>query len=224
MTTSTSSGLSPEAKEFIPSLQIPPSLPPPPPPPATIPLYVDENTITSFYTNEQPPLIYPLIKIPDIEFHISSSTNDNPSQIVLLPTSGCYPNAPISNFYPIDYSEQSLINYSLQQQHQPKSNRISTFRPQRDFNQLMNRNFRPTNSKRTPKGTHSRSLPQKKENNYQIPPDKNSFKLQTEDFPSLPINHHLQIEKKPTPVPTSIDTKLVSILMLKFKEFINIFF
>lgn len=180
MTTFTSTGLSADAKEFIPLLSIPS--------PATIPLYVDENIITSVYTTEpqQQTLIYPLIKIPEIEFHIPSSTNDNSSQIVLLPTPGCYPGTPMSTFYSIDYPEQPLINYSLPQQ-QSKSNRISTFRPKRGFNHS-------TNDKRTSRGTHSRS--------NRTNDNKSAFQLRAEDFPSLPMN-----EKIPTLLPLPIDTE-----------------
>ena len=181
MTTSTSTGLSADAKEFIPSITIPP--------PTTIPLYVDESIIASVYTTEpqQQTLIYPLIKIPEIEFRIPPPTNDNPSQMAFLPTPGCYPGTPISTFYPIDYPDQSLINYSLPQHQQPKSNRISAFQPKRGFNHS-------TNSKRTPKGAHSRS---NRKND-----DKNAFQLRAEDFPSLPMN-----EKVPTPVSIPNDTE-----------------
>jgi hypothetical protein len=181
MTTSTSTGLSADAKEFIPSLIIPP--------PTTIPLYVDENIIASVYTTEpqQQTLIYPLIKMPEIEFRIPPSANDNSSQMAFLSTPGCYPGTPMSTFYPIDYSDQPLINYSLPQQQQPKSNRISTFRPKRGLNH-------PTNNKRTPKGTHSRS--------NRTNDDKSAFQLRAEDFPSLPMN-----DKIPTPVSVPNDTE-----------------
>jgi len=172
MTTSPSSGLSPEAKEFVPLVQNPAT---------SIPLYVDENTVASIYPSDQQPLmvqtIYPMmitnskvadnIQFPEIEFHIqpsqqqqfhidsctniqqASSTNgnsstNNTSQIVLLPTTnpatavtptGYYPgpqiiyspNEPLTGFYPIDYCDQPLINFSLQQPTQiTKSNRISS--------------------------------------------------------------------------------------------------
>ena len=173
MTTSPSSGLSPEAKEFVPLVQNPTS---------SIPLYVDENTVASIYPSDQQPLmvqtIYPMmitnskvtdnLQFPEIEFHIqpsqqqqfhidsctniqqSSSINGNSSttntsQIVLLPTTnqpntavtptGYYSgpqiiystNDQVSAFYPIDYCEQPLINFSLQQPTQiTKSNRISS--------------------------------------------------------------------------------------------------
>jgi hypothetical protein len=217
MTTSPSSGLSPEAKEFVPFIQIPSS-----------------TTIPSVYSPEQ--LIYPLMKFPEIEFHIQptqqfsnnrsqSSTNDNTSQIILLPTTGCYPNSQIlyssndrsSTYYPIDYSEQSVMNYSLQQQ--PKSNRISSFRQSRGINhrnthydqQESNnrRHFYSTNTQRISRGSvSSRSIQQhdeqkqenfnyqNNENDYQINNDGNPFKLRPEDFPSLPINNQ-QSEKIP---------------------------
>jgi hypothetical protein len=173
MTTSPSSGLSPEAKEFIPLVQNPAP---------SIPLYVDENTVASIYPSDQQPLmvqtIYPMmittnskvadnVPFPEIEFHIqpsqqqqfhidsctnisqASSTNgnsstNNTSQIVLLPTTnsatavtptGYYPGAQIiystneslTGFYSMDYCEQPLINFSLQQPtHITKSNRISS--------------------------------------------------------------------------------------------------
>jgi hypothetical protein len=172
MTTSPSSGLSPEAKEFVPLVQNPA---------ASIPLYVDENTVASIYPSDQQPLmvqtIYPMmitnskvadnIQFPEIEFHIQpsqqqqfhidsctnmsqvSSTNgnssrNNTSQIVLLPTTnsttavtptGYYAgpqiiystNESLTGFYPIDYCEQPLINFSLQQPTQiAKSSRISS--------------------------------------------------------------------------------------------------
>jgi hypothetical protein len=173
MTTSPSSGLSPEAKEFVPLIQNPTS---------SIPLYVDENTVASIYPSDQQPLmvqtIYPMmitnskvadnLQFPEIEFHIqssqqqqfhidsctniqqpsstngNSSATNNTSQIVLLPTTnpatgvtptGYYPGAQIiystneqvSTFYPIDYCDQPLINFSLQQPTQiTKSNRISS--------------------------------------------------------------------------------------------------
>jgi hypothetical protein len=181
----TTSGLSPDAKEFIPLLSMPPL--------TTIPLYVDENIIASVYTTEpqQQRLIYPLIKVPEIEFHIPSSTNDNPSQIVLLPPPGCYPGTPMSSFYPIDYPDQSFINYSMQQ---PKSNRISAIRPQRGSNHS-------ANNKRISRGINSRPAPQKYRTNND---DESSFQLRADDFPSLPMT-----EKIPTPLLASIDTELV---------------
>ncbi|CAF1411799.1 unnamed protein product [Adineta steineri] len=172
MTTSPSSGLSPEAKEFVPLVQNSS---------ISIPLYVDENTVASIYPSDQQPLmvqaIYPMlvtnskgtdnIQFPEIEFHIqpsqqqqfhidscaniqqSSSLNGNSSsnstsQIVLLPTTnspaGYYPgpqiiyspNEQVNAFYPIDYCEQPLINFSIQQPNQMnKSNRLSSSQPQR---------------------------------------------------------------------------------------------
>jgi hypothetical protein len=171
MTTSPSSGLSPEAKEFVPLAQTPIT---------SIPLYVDENTIASIYPSDQQqqhPLmvqaIYPmmitnskvnettnsnLLQFPEIEFHIQpsqqqqfhidscantngNSSTHNTSQIILLPTthsssSGYYSggsqiiystNEQASGFYPIDYCEQPLISFSLQQPTQiTKSTRISS--------------------------------------------------------------------------------------------------
>lgn len=159
MSASPSSGLSAEAKEFVPLGQNPA---------ISIPLYVDENTVASIYPSDQHPLmvqaIYPMmvtsskvtdnLHFPEIEFHIQSShqqqfhidacTNvpqssaingsspsSSTSQIVLLPASssaaaatptGYYPgppiiystNEPIAAFYPIDYCEPPLINFSLQ--------------------------------------------------------------------------------------------------------------
>jgi hypothetical protein len=211
MTTSPSTGLSPEAKEFIPFIQIPP--------PQTIPLYINENPITSIYPSEQ-QLIYPLIKFPEIDFHIQpsqqfhidsctnnqtlSSINDtNTSQIVLLPTPGCYPgpqilyssNNPSSQFYP---EPQSGINYGHQQ---PKSNRISTFRPQRGtyrqqnshYNQQKSttvnnhRNFNSTNSKPVSRGNHSYQYNEQKKENVNND-DKSRYQFRAEDFPDLPIN------------------------------------
>ncbi|CAF0807144.1 unnamed protein product [Adineta ricciae] len=170
MTTSPSSGLSPEAKEFVPLGQNSA---------ISIPLYVDENTVASIYPSDQQPLmvqtIYPMmvtnskitdnVRFPEIEFHIQpsqqqqfqidsctnvpqspsingTSPSTSTSQIVLLPTTnsatavtptGYYPGAqiiysttePVSAFYPIDYCEQSLINFSLQQPTQmSKSHRM----------------------------------------------------------------------------------------------------
>jgi len=232
MTTSPSSGLSPEAKEFVPFIQIPPS-----------------TTIPSVYSPEQhQSLIYPLMKFPEIEFHIQptqqysnnrsqSSTNDNTSQIILLPTTGCYPNSQIlyssndrsSTYYPIDYSEQSVMNYSLQQ---PKSNRISSFRQPRGINHRNThydqqestsfnnrRHFYSTNNQRISRGSvSSRSIQQhdeqkqenfnyqNNENDYHINNDENPFKLRPEDFPSLPINNQ-QSEKIPSQSVISTNTK-----------------
>jgi hypothetical protein len=128
MTTSPSSGLSPEAKEFVPLIQN--SAP-------SIPLYVDENTVASIYPSDQQPLmvqtIYPMmitnskvadnLQFPEIEFHIqpsqqqqfhidsctniqqSSSTNgnsstNNTSQIVLLPTTNPTTAVTPTGYYP----------------------------------------------------------------------------------------------------------------------------
>ncbi|CAF3382439.1 unnamed protein product [Rotaria sp. Silwood1] len=172
MTTTSSSGLSPEAKEFVPLVQN--STP-------SIPLYVDENTVASIYPSDQQPLmvqsIYPMmitnskvtdnVQFPEIEFHIQPSqqqqfhidsctniqqqqqsssngntSSTNTSQIVLLPITnptnavtltGYYPepqiiystNEQVSTYYPVDYCEQPLINFSLQQPTSiTKSNRI----------------------------------------------------------------------------------------------------
>ncbi|CAF4730813.1 unnamed protein product [Rotaria sp. Silwood1] len=161
MTTSPSFALSPEAKEFVPFVQIPPST-------TTIPLYINENTAASVYSSEQQQqLVYPLIKVPEIEFHIQSSpqyhidrcsnnklqssTNTNSSQIVLLPTNTCYSETQIlypsnnqtSTFYPFDYNEQSLTNYSYQQS---KSNRISSFhQQQRGGGNINHKSYRSNN-------------------------------------------------------------------------------
>jgi len=221
MTTSTSSSLSPDAKEFIPLVQIPP--------PTTIPLYVGQNTRASVYSTEQQQqsLIYPLIKIPEIEFHIqSSSTNANTSHIVLLPTTGCYPGTEIPTLYPIDYSEQSLINYSVQQ---PKSNQISSFRSQHSGNNHSSyrnshydqqrssfnnhQNFHSTNSKRISRGIHTRSIQQhkkEKKENFNENVDESPFKFRSEDFPILPINNQPS-DKIPVQSFASTDTKLVYI-------------
>ncbi|CAF4597738.1 unnamed protein product [Rotaria sp. Silwood2] len=172
-TASSSSGLSPEAKEFVPLVQNPTP---------SIPLYVDENTVASIYSSDQQPLmvqsIYPMmitnskltdnIQFPEIEFHIQpsqqqqfhidsctniqqqqsssngSTSSSNTSQIVLLPITnptnsvtltGYYlepqiiysTNEQVSTYYPVDYCEQPLINFSLQQPTSiTKSNRISS--------------------------------------------------------------------------------------------------
>lgn len=167
MSTSPASGLSAEAKEFVPVS-------------SAVPLYVDENTVASMYASDHQPLmvqtIYPMpitnskgtdsMQFPEIEFHIPPSqqqaqfhidsqastitngtssssagagttTTTTTSQIVLLPTTnsvgGFYPAPPIlyspqeplPGYYPMEYCEPSLINFSL---HQPnlsaKSNRI----------------------------------------------------------------------------------------------------
>ncbi|CAF1047912.1 unnamed protein product [Rotaria sordida] len=173
--TTASSGLSPEAKEFVPLVQNPTP---------SIPLYVDENTVASIYPSDQQPLmvqtIYPMmitnskitdnLQFPEIEFHIQPSqqqqfhidsctniqqqqqqsscngntSSTNTSQIVLLPITnptnsitltGYYPepqiiystNEQVSTYYPVDYCEQPLINFSLQQPTLiTKSNRISS--------------------------------------------------------------------------------------------------
>ncbi|CAF1302491.1 unnamed protein product [Adineta steineri] len=150
MTTSQPSDLSPEAKEFIPLIQIPPS--------TGIPLYIDDKSIATVYSSDQQQqqqqqtLFYPLMKFPEVEFHVQTpqqfhidsnnqshrSTNGNNSQIVLVPTNGCYPNPQIfystnnqsSTFYPIGCTEPlppSSMNYSHQQ---PKMNSISSFHHQ----------------------------------------------------------------------------------------------
>lgn len=199
MTTSTtSSGLSPEAKEFVPIVQILPSLP------TQIPLYIGENTIASVYSTEQQPIIYPLIKIPEIDFHIPSSNNESTSQIVLLPTPECYPGPPMSTFYPIDYSIP-----------QTKPNRISLFHSQRRNNnqslfQNNSHHEQISNSKRTTKKKdQSRSIQQQQQ---QQKKQENSngndiqFKFRSEDFPTLKISDNIPIQPS-----TSMDTKLVNI-------------
>jgi hypothetical protein len=216
MTTSASSDLSAEAKEFVPLVQIPP------PVPTTIPLYLGENTIASIYSTEQQQqsLIYPLIKIPEIEFHIQSSqqssANVNTSQIVLLPAPGCYP----GTFYPVDYPEQSLRNYFSHQQ--PKSrlqrgNNHSSYQNSSlspSFNNQ--RNSYSTNSKRISRGIHSRPIQQHNEQKKEVfdkSDDDIQFKFRAEDFPTLPINNQ-QSNKLPIQSFTSTDTQLVYITEL----------
>lgn len=201
MTTAPSSGLSPEAKEFVPLVQNPTP---------SIPLYVDEHTVASIYPSDQQPLmvqsIYPMIltnskvsepiQFPEIEFHIqpsqqqqfhidsctniqqqsqqqASSTNGNTSsnttsQIVLLPITnptstvtlpGYYPesqiiyptNEQVPTCYPMDYCEQPLINFSLQQPtFITKSNRTSSQQRPTSFRQHYGVNYsthRPTSSR-----------------------------------------------------------------------------
>ena len=207
MTTSNSSGLSADAKEFVPFL--------PNPPANTIPLYIDENTIASVYTiapQEPSQLIYP--SMSEIEFRLPPSTNENLSPLILLPTNGCYPGTGIPNFYPVEYPEPSLIGYSLPQS---KSNSSSTFRPQRGSNHSNSRNPHPTNPKRASRIIQTRFPAQKKENCVDINEnDSNAFKLRTEDFPSLSIPPSSHLEKSPTPLPASTETKLVEILSFKF--------
>lgn len=182
MSASPSSGLSAEAKEFVPLVQTPTT--------ASIPLYVDENAVASIYSSDQLPFviqtIYPmmignpkmtetapnnLLPFPEIEFHIQSSqqqhfhidsctshpqasstnaSSTTTSQIILLPTTaagpaavtptGYYPapqmiyspNEQSAAFYPIDYCEQPLISFSLQQPTLiSKANRISSYQQPR---------------------------------------------------------------------------------------------
>lgn len=200
----TTSGLSPEAKEFVPIVQILPS----------IPVYVGENTIASVYSTEQqqqqpPPLIYPLIKISEIDFHIQSSqqspTNLNPSQIVLLPTPGCYPGTQLPTFYPIDYSiPQPKINPITSYRSQRGNNHSSFRNPHYEQTSNNHRNVHPTNGKRISKGIHSRSIQQQTvENDNDI-----QFKFRAEDFPTLPIN----TEHSDKITIQSTDTKLVYII------------
>lgn len=180
MTTSPSSGLSAEAKEFVPLLQ---------PSPTSIPLYVDENTVASIYPSDQTPVmiqtIYPmmisntkmtdlssptLLPFPEIEFHIqpsqqqqfqidsssnTSASTGGTSQIVLLPTNngnaatsltaGYYPVPPFlysptdpnSAFYPMEFAEQPLINFSMPPSTMMnKSNRISSQQQQQQQGSL----------------------------------------------------------------------------------------
>jgi hypothetical protein len=133
----------------------------------------------------------------------------------------------MSTFYQIDYPEQSVINYSLQQ---PKSNRISSYPSQRGINHPLNRNshhekneltllnnhqnFSSINSKRISKGIHSHSIQQKKENFNQNDDNEILFKFRAEDFPTLPINNQ-QSDKIQTQSLTSTDIKLVCILKFR---------
>ncbi|CAF2079432.1 unnamed protein product [Rotaria magnacalcarata] len=217
MTTSSLSTLSADAKEFVPSVSIPHL--------TTIPLYINESTVASVYSPQslQQQLIYPLLKGPEIEFHIQSSqefhidsSHTNPpqssitpnrSQIVLLPTNRCYPEAQIlyppndqsSGFYPINYSFS-----------QPKSNRISSHHQQRgginhsnnhrhsNYDQQESttlnsrRNFHSTNNKRILKRGVAHAIQQRDQSNneniYHVNNDDTRFKFRSEDFPSLPIN------------------------------------
>ncbi|CAF3981219.1 unnamed protein product [Rotaria magnacalcarata] len=190
MTTSSLSTLSADAKEFVPSVSIPHL--------TTIPLYINESTVASVYSPQslQQQLIYPLLKGPEIEFHIQSSqefhidsSHTNPpqssitpnrSQIVLLPTNRCYPEAQIlyppndqsSGFYPINYSFS-----------QPKSNRISSHHQQRgginhsnnhrhsNYDQQESttlnsrRNFHSTNNKRILKRGVAHAIQQRDQSN-----------------------------------------------------------
>ncbi|CAM4857053.1 unnamed protein product [Rotaria socialis] len=211
MTTAPSSGLSPEAKEFVPLVQNPT---------ASIPLYVDENTVASIYPSDHQSLmvqsIYPMIltnskiadniQFPEIEFHIQSSqqqqfhidsctnlqhqqqsltngntSSSNTSQIVLLPITnptntvtltGYYPesqiiystNEQVSAYYPMDYCEQPLINFSFQQpSSMTKSNRIfsqqtrsSSFR--QDYG-MSNSTHRPSSSRGGNRGSGHNNNP-----------------------------------------------------------------
>lgn len=206
MTTSTSSGLSADAKEFVPFL--------PNPPANTIPLYIDENTIASVYTippQDPSQLIYP--SIPEIEFRLPPTTNDNSSQLILLPTNGCFSGTAMSNFYPMEYSEPALIGYPP-----------STFRPQRGSNHSNNRNSHPTNTKRASRIIQTRFPAQKKEDSINSNGnDPNSFKLRAEDFPTLSIPLP-QSEKTRTPLPASTETKSVETRFFRFTEHLNPFF
>lgn len=228
MTTSTASGLSAEAKEFVPSVQIPS--------PTAVPLYINDNSVASVYSSEQPQsLIYPLIKFPEIELRLQSSqpsSNINPSPIVLLPSTAYYPGTQM--IYPLDYNEQlPLANYGYQP---TKSNRISSYRSQRGSNQNQQtvssnnrRLFNISNHKRIPKNVSSRPIEQQEkpktensnyENVYQVNDHKNPFEFRSEDFPSLPMNNvHQQSDKVVAQVLPSTDTKLVEIKLysLNFK-------
>ncbi|UJR09403.1 hypothetical protein I4U23_013645 [Adineta vaga] len=211
MTTYSSSGLSAEAKEFVPLL-----------------LNSSPTAIAPIYSSNQQPMIYPLMKYPEIEFHIPSAqqfhmNTNNTSQIMLLPTAGCFPTTPIlystheqsSAFYPME--QPSLMNYSSRQ---PNSNRISSVHQQHGANHSISihnrRNFNSTNSKTSSKG-NNRSRPiqqqheQRKENskNDQINDDETTFKLRSEDFPSLLVDNQ-QLDKVPTQSQVSINTKIAS--------------
>ena len=239
MTTLLSSGLSPEAKEFVPSTQIPCA--------TTIPLYTNENPFPSVYSTEQQSLVYPLIEVPEVEFHVQpsqqfhidshahnqsqSSINVNTSQTFLLPTSESYSGSGGEVFYssndqtvfhPIDYREQlSLIDYPYQQT--AKSNRISSYRQPRDtqHSSYNYRNFYPKNNKRVSRGRiSSRQIQQHNKqnkenyqnctNDYHSHDNGSSFEFQQEDFPSLPITKQ-QTTNIMTQSTASNHTKLVRI-------------
>ena len=206
MPTFSASGLSAEAKEFVPLH--------PNPPANTIPLYIDGNTIASIYTiapQEQTPLMYPPIR--EIEFRISPTVNDNPPPLVLFPAPGCYPGTAITSFYPMEYPEPSMISYPLSP---AKSNQSSRLRPQRGSNnQPMNRKSHPTSSKSAAKIIQTRFPAQKKENTPAIKrTDQNSFQIRPEDFPGLSTS-------QPQSTPVSIDTKFVEKLASKFREILS---
>lgn len=174
------SGLSADAKEFVPLH--------PKPPANTIPLYIDGNTIASVYTiasQEQTPLMYP--SIHELDFRMPPTVNDNPPPLVLFPTTGCYPGTAMPGFYPIDYPEPPMISY-------PLSPAKSNVRPQRNY--PINRNSHANNSKSAAKIIQTRFPAQKKENT----PDQNSFQIRPEDFPGLSTSQ---------PQPAPIDTKFV---------------
>ena len=221
MTTPSSSSLSPEAKEFVPVILNPSS-----------------TTIPTIYSSDQQAMIYPLMKYPEMnfcmppnqQFHLSTN---NTSQIMLLPTPGCYsatqiiypPHEQSSVFYPTDYNPCSLMNCSLSH---PNSTRISSARQQNGANHSNKpspeltslndrRNFHSTNSKHQPKNSRARPTRQQYEqrkdsarssNNDQAKTNGTLFKLRTEDFPSLPMSNS-QSEKAATQSQTSVDTKLV---------------
>ncbi|CAF0788715.1 unnamed protein product [Adineta ricciae] len=219
MTTSSSSGLSPEAKEFVPVILNPSS-----------------TTIPTIYSSDQQAMIYPLMKYPEMDFRMPPNqqfhlNTNNTSQIMLLPTPGCYPATQIlyppheqsSVFYPIDYNPCSLMNYSLSH---PNSIRISSARQQNGANHSntpsseitsfnARRNFHSTNSKHQPKSNRARPNQQqyeqrkdiaKSSNNNQVKMNGTLFKLRTEDFPSLPMGNS-QPEKTAIQSQTSVDTK-----------------
>lgn len=209
MTTSSLSALSADAEEFVPSVSISSQ--------ATIPLYLNENPLGTIYPTEQQqqqqqPLIYPLLKVPEIEFHIQPtqqfhidscinhqtppSTNPNPLPIVLLPPATCYPEPPIfypsnnqpSSFYSIDYAEPSLTNYS---QHQPKSKRISSYHQPRDgFNNSTYHSDTQQQQQQRPTYNNPRNFNPRNNNRTSKRTPPNSTKVVT-DNSNRQNGHHL---------------------------------
>lgn len=211
MSSSPSSGLSAEAKEFVPLVQTTNN---------SIPMYVDENTVATIYPSEQSPFviqnIYPMmigtgkmieisnvnLAFPEVEFHIQPSqqqqiqiessshlgqnssnpiSSTNNSQIVLLPTTptaGFYPQTPLvysnqdttSQFYPIDFSEQALINFSI-----PHVNLLNK------TNRIAGRSSRP-NSFRSQHGNSSWSYRSNRNSYYDYHPRRNGASNST--YPS----------------------------------------
>ncbi|CAF5112133.1 unnamed protein product, partial [Rotaria sp. Silwood1] len=151
-------------------------------------------------------------------------------------------NNPTSPFYPFDYNEQSLTNYSYQQS---KSNRISSFHQQQrgggninhksyrsnnyrnnhydqqESTKFNNRsNFYSTNNKQI----SSHSIQQHEnfnyKNGYHINDDETPFKFRQEDFPSLPINNNEKSDNILTQSLTITNTKLVEIIKYKINNHI----